>query len=286
VNIRGLIKRLSAREEAFRHGEQFLAPCIGGGRVRVSLDGLVQTFRTRPFDFTGWGIFKPVDEATAEVVEEATLPQVAGYLSLLKPLRVRLAGRVRSRTWLAHPANVEDARRQFDVRGELRLHLVSEGARFDEVVAYTDGCHWLYGEPDRRADPVIAECLRKFLREGIEPRFISWKGFTPETRAAYEVAMEFAPQLADVRKRREDERAEKRLRDALALNGGVFVGYEAEDDDNWRVLWETREGEPHVSTVAKSDLTIINAGICLSGYDSDFDLQSLVGVVRNELEYD
>jgi hypothetical protein len=288
VNIRRLIERLAAREEVLR-GEQFLAPCVGGGQVRVSLDGLVCAFRPRPRDFEGWGIFKPIDDATAEVVEEATLPQVTGYLKLLQPLRVRLANRLRGRTWLAYPVQVEDTRGQTGASGELRVHLVSEGACFDQVVAYTDGCNYFHGELDRRADARIAERLRKLLRQGVEPRYITWKGITPETRAVYALATEFAPEFSHVRKRRKAERAkqleERRLRDALALSGGALVEYE-DEGANWRVTWQSRDGETHVSTVARRDLTVVSAGICLSGYDSDFDLQSLVGVVQNSWEYD
>lgn len=289
MDIRRLINRLAAREEVLR-GEQFLAPCVGGGQVRVSLDGLVRSFRPRPRDFEGWGIFKAIDDATAEVVQSASLPQVAAYLKLLQPLRVRLAARLRGQTWLASPVNLEDARRQSGAGDELRVHLVAEGALFEQVVAYTDGCNYFHGEPDRRADARIAERLRKLLRQGVEPRSITWKGITPETRAAYALATEFAPGFGHVRKRRKAERArqleETRLCAALALNGGALVDYTGDDDRNWRVVWQTRDGEHHVSIVAKRDLTIVSAGICLSGYDSNFDLQSLVGVVENAWEYD
>jgi hypothetical protein len=163
------------------------------------------------------------------------------------------------------------------------VHLVSEGARFEGALAYTDGRNWLSGELDRRADARIAERLRKLLRQGVEPRDIDWKGITPETRAAYALATEFAPEFRHVRRRRAADGAqqleERRLRDALALNGGALLDY-AEEGENWLVTWQTREGEEHVSTVCKRDLTVISAGICLSGRDADFDLQSLVGVVE------
>jgi hypothetical protein len=288
VDIRRLVQRLAAREDSLR-GERFLAPCVGGGQVRVSLDGLVCAFRPRPRGFEGWGIFQPVDETTAELFEEATLAQVAGYLRLLRPLRVRLAERLRGRSWLAYPVNVEDVRVQPGACVELCVHLVSDGARFEGAVAYTDGCNWFYGEADRRADACIAERLRKLLRQGVEPHDINLKGITPEMRAVYALATEFAPEFGHVRRRREAERAkqreEKRLRDALGLNGGALVNYE-DDDENWRVVWRTRGGEEHVSTVAKRDLTVVSAGICLSGYDRDFDLQSLVGVVEKGWDYD
>ncbi|HYG11630.1 MAG TPA: hypothetical protein VD835_16905, partial [Pyrinomonadaceae bacterium] len=148
MDIRQLIERLAAREASLRgRGGQFLAPCVGGGRVRVSLDGLVQTFRTRPRGFEGWGVFEAIDERTARVTREATLAQVGCYLKLLKSVRVRLVERLRGRTWLAYPASLDDARVRFGLSGEVEVHLVSEGARFDAAVAYTDGRNWLYGEP-------------------------------------------------------------------------------------------------------------------------------------------
>jgi hypothetical protein len=267
---------------------RFLAPCVGGGRVRVSLDGLVQTFQVRPRGFEGWGVFAAVDERRARVVAEATLAQVAGYLKLLRPLRVRLVERLRGRTWAAYPACNEEAWRRFGLEGELRVHLVAEGARFEGVLAYTDGRNWLGGEPDRRADARDAECLRELLRQSVEPHCVNLKGITPEMRAAYALATEFAPAFRHVRRGREADRArqreESRLRTALALNGGALVDYADEGDNCWRVRWRTRAGEEHVSSVERRDLTIVNAGICLSGRDADFDLQSLVGVVENGWE--
>ena len=53
----------------------------------------------------------------------------------------------------------------------------------------------------------------------------------------------------------------------------------AELTDGYRVVY-TVDGRRHASVVRKGDLAVRAAGVCLSGRDGDFDLHSLVGVLR------
>ncbi|WP_445248687.1 hypothetical protein [Microcoleus sp. OTE_8_concoct_300] len=83
-------------------------------------------------------------------------------------------------------------------------------------------------------------------------------------------------------------RAGQRLQRALKMGGGelrdfcVKRSYPAGNRQNyWLVEWTSGSGEHHTSAIAKNDLTVMSAGICLSGLDKDFDLHSLVGVVEN-----
>lgn len=287
ADIRKLIAALAAQEEELCR-TRFLAPCVGGGRVRVNVCGLIHTFKTKPFDFEGWGIFQPRDEHAAELVEKPGLSLVAAYLKLLTPLRVRLAHRLRGNVWLAYPVNDEDARQQCGVSREIRVHFVENSARFEQVLARTDGRVWLFEEADRRADPRIAERLRKLLRQVVYPPYITWKGITPEIRAVYSLATEFAPEFRRVVQRRTQDRLrqteESRLRDALRMGGGELVEYR-DQGDCWQVEWETSDGARHTSAISKRDLTVVSAGICLSDRDSDFDLQSLVGVMAEAWDY-
>jgi hypothetical protein len=68
------------------------------------------------------------------------------------------------------------------------------------------------------------------------------------------------------------------LRGALEHAGAELKNY-VERHDVYTVTYEV-DGQWHVSAVAKKDLSVQVAGICLSGEDQNFDLQSLVGVIR------
>lgn len=278
-DVRALINKLAAQESALRE-TCFLAPCVLGLRVRVRVSSLLYTFRPAPADFEGWGIFRPRDPQTAEVVGAATLLQTATYLRLFKPLRLRLAAHMRGRTWLAYPVNEADARQQGVPVEPRPVRLVSAAQQFDQIIARYDGAQLWHDDADRRADPRTAERLRRLLAERVLPADINWPGITPETRTTYALATNRAPEFAPARQR---AREEARLRAALALGGGTLRDY-ADRADHWLVNWHTRDGELHTSAIAKRDLTVLSAGICLSGEDRAFDLQSLVCVVEKQWE--
>jgi hypothetical protein len=278
-DIHRLLNQLAAAEEAFR-GTTFLAPCLPGGRVRARVAGLVCTFVPKPRDFEGWGLFRPISSKRAERIEEASLPQVAEYLKRLAPLRLRLAYALRGQTWLAYPANESDARQRWGQARPAPVHLVTDGAAFEPIVARWDGRAWWFEEVDRRADPRVAERLREALRKATPPEQLRFKGLTPEMRTVYDLAAQQAEGFQALIRTRRDE---ARLHDALKIGGGELQEFR-DRGDHWLVEWVTRDGERHTSAIAKGDLTVVSAGICLSGEDRKFDLQSLVGVVDRQWE--
>lgn len=273
TDIRKILNQL-ATQEAQLFDTQFLAPCVRGGRVRTKAGGMIYTFKPKPRNFEGWGIFQPANEKIAEIVDEPNLPQIAEYLQLLAPVRLQLAHVLREQTWLAYPVNESDAKQRTGFAKPVPVHLVTEGSQFEPIVARWDGHSWWFDEIDRRADPLFSEELKSALKQLVCPQEIRFKGMTPEMRTVYELVTrnikDFQPKVMD----------EKRLQRALNLGGGELQDFR-DRDDYWLVEWTSRSGERHSSAIDKQDLTVISAGICLSGEDRKFDLQSLVGVVED-----
>lgn len=285
TDVRELLKRVAAEEESLR-SSLFLAPCVRGGHVRARVYGLLYTFLHSPLDFEGWGIFQPVSEREARLVREAQAEHVEDYLRLFPAMRLLLCYRLKGNAWLAYPASEAEARpRLSSGRVEpVTVHLVLDGREFEQGVARDVGGEWWFEGIDRRASPLEAESLREALRGGIDPSALNLKGLTPEMRACYSLVF----------RRREMEReklrlagqpgfessGESRLRAALRFGGGDLHDF-SDQGDYWVVGWLARDGQYHTSVIAK-DLTVISAGICLSGEDQKFDLQSLVGVVEGE----
>ena len=285
-DIHNLLHRMAAQEAEFQ-GTTFLAPCVPGGRVRAKVAGLVQTFRPTPRDFSGWGIFRPRGGRDAEVMEEAGLPLVMEYLRLLRPLRVRLVHALSGQTWLAYPVNEADARQRTGSARPVAVNLVTEGGAFEPVIARGDGRAWWFEDGDRRADPREADGLRDALRQVTPPAALRFAGLTPEMRTAYGLAAQQAPEFTKHRQQQWEEtrqqegrrRDQARLQEALRPGGGDLRDFR-DRGEFWQVEWTTRDGGRHTSAIAKRDLTVLSSGICLSGRDRDFDLQSLVGVIE------
>ena len=275
ADIRKLINEIAAQENQLQD-TQFLAPCVRGGLVRTRVSQIIYNFTPKPRNFEGWGIFQPVDAKTAEVVDEPTLPQLGAYFKLLQPLRLRLIYPLRGKSWLAYPANESDAKQRFGILKPIAVHLVNDGATFESIIARWDGSCWWFDEIDRRSDPLLSEQLKEALQKLTPTAELRLKGITPEMRVVYEIVTEQMQEFAGKMRHKRDE---KLLAEALRQGGGELREFR-DRENTWLVEWTTADGERHTSAISKQDLTVISSGICLSGRDRDFDLQSLVGVME------
>lgn len=208
ADIRKLINEIAAQEVQLRDTE-FFAPCVRGGKVRSRVANIIYTFSPQPQDFEGWGIFQPVNEKTAEMVEEPSLVQVAEYLKLLKPLRLRLAYVLQGQTWLAYPVNESDMQQRLGIAKPAIVHLVTEGGVFEPIIARWDGGVWWFDEVDRRGDPLVGEQLRSHLRS-LSDQNIRFAGMTPEMRTVYDLALQ---QTEEYQRRRQQQQSIERQRE-------------------------------------------------------------------------
>ena len=146
---------------------------------------------------------------------------------------------------------------------------------FEVVEGRFDGGNCWFERLDPRHDPAMAAYLREKLGELVPTEKLRRKALTAEERAVYAVRL-----AAELEARR--DQTEERLRDALAHAGAKLRGY-LERGDTYRVEF-TVDRRKHVSVVGKKDLSVQVAGICLAGRDRNFDLQSLVSVLREANE--
>lgn len=273
-----LIYQIAASEDRVRRG-QILAPRVAGGKIRARVSGLVCELGLTGADFEGWGVFSAQGLKQARLDGEATLAQVAGYLRLLKSVRLILAQPSKGRSWLALPANRSEARQKLGVKGPVLVHLVTQGRAFEQIVARFDGANFWFEKADRSSDPTRPGQAARALRAYTAPEELAFAGLTPEFREAYRLV--FSPAPTDTRIRC----SEGRLRQALEQGGGMLRSF-VDQGDYWTTHWSTGDGQYHTSAIMKSDLTVLSAGICLAGQDQKFDLQSLVGVVEQSEEDD
>lgn len=271
MDLDHLLQQMAHQEEEFSR-TSFVAPAVPGTKVRVRLGGLVAEYAVSPDDFEGWGVFQ-LDQGLARLQRPASQALVEGYLKLLPQLRLILTAPLQGRSWLAFPSNRGDARQRLGGWGPQLVSLTRKGQAFESVVGAWDGGRFWYAGEDRGTDPRHAERLRQAIREETYPEHLGWSGLTPEMREAYAALVK---RLGEFGSRRD----ERLLGEALQTGGGRLLGF-VDHQDHWTVEWRDSTGVTHRSGISKDQLTVISSGICLSGRDRDFDLQSLVGVVEN-----
>jgi hypothetical protein len=267
-----MIDRLAAAEEQFL-AQEFLAPVLrGGAKVRVRIAGAICEMTVTGRATEGFTVLRPRSHAEATPVRPATMAERRAYLQLFPALRCILTRRDGD-TWHASLC-AADPRVPNDVPVEVRF--VDGADLFDTVVARFDGRSFWFDSLDEQADPRLATYLREQLVRMARPAKLEYAGLTAAHREAY--ASLHAQRLAAIQADAQT-REQRRLGRALAHAGATLRAFTDAGRDAYRVTYDV-DGRRHVSVVRKADLTVQVSGICLSGRDRDFDLNSLVGVLR------
>ncbi|HEY1016327.1 MAG TPA: hypothetical protein VGE07_26690 [Herpetosiphonaceae bacterium] len=268
MSIHDLLAKLGQAERDFV-AAQVLAPVLPGRPVAVRIAGVVCELTIDERQAEGWLVLQPLSTGRARVARPAGLGEIAAYARLLPAVRLVAVAR-QGRSWLALPASAGD--RRFTFEGPAPVELAGEGLEpFDQLVARFDGRRFWFERRDEQRDPTIAAYLRQALADGVPPCELRRKGLSAEERAAY--AWVVGALAEDARS------VDERRLDAALRHAGARLSSFVERDEAYAVSYLV-DGERHASLIRKDDLTVMTSGICLAGRDADFDLASLVGVLR------
>jgi len=261
-----LFDKLAAEEEAF-FSSQFMCPVLAGQLVRVRIAGIILTLKVSPKKFQGWGVFRCVKQQTAKFVKEPTLAQKQEYLDLFPKFSLVVCRHTDEGFFGVPAANSSNYR----IKGQVPISLPEEIRLFDTIDVRWDGVNFWYEGQSSFRGPKIASELRDLLVLETLPDSADISGMTQEERLAYRLAYD-----AEIESKK--DKKEERLREAVTKAGGIFHGYV--ERGNTFTVEMTVDGEKYHPTVSTDTLQVANAGICLSGTDRTFDLQSLVTVFR------
>lgn len=271
-----LVSKIADQEKQLV-GSKFLAPYVGGGKIRLRLSGIVYHVDA-PDSPDGWGIFELKESSRAKHLEAAPLAMVRNYLALLTQVRVIMLDELTDRQWWAIIADPHGQKLQLD--GPVPIHLIRT-ASFETAYCRFDGAQFWFETIDRKRDPSVARDLRKALEQGLTPEKLEYKGVVPQEKLAYKMLF-LSKHKNDVQAEPADERS--RIARALGHSGAQLDSFWHERDNNSTTVRFRIGDQTHAVTVNSQNLTVLSSGICLSGRDSDFDLSSLVGVLRQAEE--
>lgn len=263
-----IFDKLAAQEEAFLQSE-FFSPVLLFHPVRVRIEGIVMTLKVeRPKRFQGWGVFRPTSMRAARFVREPSMAEKRQYLDLFPILRLVVCARD-DNGWYGIPAKHSDGR--FKVTGLVPIGLAEEIQMFDTVETRFDGANCWFDQIHMSENLNVPSVLRDALTQMTDIAKVASSGISRQEKEAYEISM-----IREIENQKDSH--EERLKDALQRAGATFKSY-VERDATYTVEYDVG-GETHRSVVDKETLSVQSAGICLSGGDRTFDLQSLVSVVR------
>lgn len=239
--------------------KEFSAFTIPGASIQATLLGLrINLNVVGNSDFVGVGRFDPHPQnRTADMIRPATPRETDAYLSQFSRGAAVLF-RNKHGNWIgvcnrqvAPVYGVSDYLQEF------------ESARVFKI-----GDVWVFG-----SQSVEYPRASSGLRLSFENRdhVLMIRGITPDHRIAY------------VEKLETINRPKITLPDAVSFMGGNLIDMVDRGDGTSLVTYKIN-ATSFTSLVANDTMRVISAGICLDGEDSNFDLTTLIPVIRKGLE--
>jgi hypothetical protein len=192
---------------------------------------------------------------------------------MLPRVDVILISKVNER-WLAYPFNKQSFEHRFKVSAKPFHVLVADNVEsLDAATVRFDGAHFWFDSIKFTENMDKMVMLRDRVNEGNYTLPKDQVGLTPEELVAFKM-------VASFHKQANMSSLEQRLQNELGRYDASMEKF-VERGENVEVQWKDSVTNRKYKSVFKSDdLSVVTAGICLSGGDKKFDLQSLVGVVR------
>ena len=265
-----LFDKLAKQESDFKKSI-FLSPVLRDKPIRVRIDGVILSMRvSQPNHFSGWGVFTPKTFKDAILVRQPTMAERRDYLELFPAVRLVLC-KNQDNVWYGIPTTNDK------VSGLIPVSLPEEVQMFDTVQARFDGFSCWFESIYEKSSLKNSQYLRESFAALLEPKELNLAGLTQPERNAYAVLWE----TSEESKRTKEE---NKIKSALNRAGASYLSH-IERNDTYTIEYNV-DGHTHRSVVRKDTLEVQTAGICLSGLDRTFDLQSLVTVVREGQDRD
>lgn len=269
------------RIESSLSEREFVCPVYNNTEVATRINGFIYRFRIRRVP-PGWYKFKPVDKKFARSIGECDFGERDTYLKKLDKIRMIFVHR---RDEVIYGIPFKTNKFGFSHTSMMPVFLVTDDmiSDFDEMECRCDGANVWYENVAMTSNLARNEYLHESLREKKSLDNLSFKGLRFEDKIAYSIRLGFILEEERIAKEQEErlllQQSEYRIKRAVEHAAGVFSKYE-EKRDHFRVTYEV-DGHSYTSVIAKDDrLSVLTAGICLNSTDRDFDLASLVNVIR------
>lgn len=268
-SVLDLIKKLGETENTLT-SRVFVSPVYKNREVITRIDHIVYPFSI-PETKAGWWKFKPKNRKEARVINPCDMQEIEGYLKCLQKVRMILVQRDGD-IFYGVPFKTNDQGLDIKVLYPIYLVMDDTAQDFDEVICRYDGANLWYQSVELNNDQAKVDYIRRALLAAVLPKNLKYSGLRFEDKMAYAVRCEIDKKVLEKNK-------EYTLKKAVEHAGGIFKAF-TEKGDHFSITYEV-DGERYTSTVSKNDgMQVLTAGICLSGGDKDFDLTSLVSVIR------